>query len=459
MLIPGACKDLPDDPVLKDLSLFMKSMRLGLKPATSTEWPYMFKEGLHCGHQGRQWYHSDSIGGSFPLWADSDYLHGEPQQLFSVPPGLNVTDTQGRVISGPVESAGSNVTSYFQNMSAKLQLKELNMVYISDQGDIVKPEKCQTWCIRPEGPWAWGQRPGEAGLDEKNEHCKNRTIELQMDAPVVENVISLMDGAFFHTYHGPFDIVSSLVSVNASILRSNSTYIQIPEWSNYMTQWLDIVGIPADRIVGAQPRPNATEYPTYSEDDETERTTGVWAKHLYVPHWKLHFPNSMQLHWLQAQVWRRIGIPDISSRNRLVIIKREMRGVSNYDDVFLPIVNEYASAHNLQVSVHDDKHLPTVREQLRMFADAKVIVAPHGAGEGFTIATAPGACLIELFKPCYSPNNFARQSALLGLHYLAVALKQENMQEMKDGGACMVSNAPVDGEELRAAMQKCSKVI
>jgi len=400
------------------------------EPTNKTEWPYMFRESLHCGKQGRSWHVADSMGGASALWANTS--EGESEQLFSVPIGFNITGQwyarQQQDIIGPTESTSSHITSKFLGMtqSFRSRVKELHQVYVTWRGDIFKPETCQTWCIVPRGY--------------RKAHCQNNSMELQMDSPVVDNVVSLAGFGMAITgiYHGPIDIISSLVHVNKSILRSNSTLVHIPFQSTYTMEWLDIVGIPRSKVL---------------QPDQSN----AWAKHLYVPHWTFHFPSSMQYQWLQEQVWSAIGIPDVSSRNRLIVIKRSTRGVSNHEKGVLPLAFEYASSHGLQVHVHDDQDLPSVREQLRVFADAKIIVAPHGAGESFTIATAPGACLIEMFKPCFTPNDFARQSTFLGLHYVALALRWTNHDRTNHD--CQHSNAPVDVEELRTALQKCSNAM
>lgn len=386
---------------------------------------------------------ADSVGGSSPLWADTS--NGEPRQLFSVPPGLNLRNVLGRVISGPIQSTSSSITSKFLGMSSTSELKVMDMVYVTGEGDIIKPEKCQTWCVQPKSRF-WSKEieqsetvTNSSDLYTTDAPCPNRTIEVQMTSPVVDNVITLAGslGSWLSPYHGPFDIISSLVSVNASILQNNSTFLHIPGRSKYIMEWLDIVGIAPDRIV-------------------TSEGMGIWAKRLYVPRWTLHFPSSMQYHWLQAQVWSAIGIPDISSRNHLVVIKRSTRGISNHDTSVMRLALDYAASNKLQVYIHDDRDLPSVRDQLRAFAKAKIILAPHGAGEAFMIATAPGACLIEMFKPCFTPNNFSRQSTLLGLHYVAISLK---VSETENSRECQKTNAPVHVEELQAAMQKCSNVM
>ena len=70
--------------------------------------------------------------------------------------------------------------------------------------------------------------------------------------------------------------------------------------------------------------------------------------------------------------------------------------------------------------------MPPLLEQLRAFARARVVVAPHGAGEVHVVASARRTCVVELlshdawFNLCY-----ARLSYLLGHDYAAVSMRRE----------------------------------
>ena len=100
-----------------------------------------------------------------------------------------------------------------------------------------------------------------------------------------------------------------------------------------------------------------------------------------------------------------------------------MRGVAN-ESALLPVIEAFSRAQGLELAVHDDRDLPSLCVQLSMFRRARVVVAPHGAGESNIIAMsdAPGACLVEML-PFETPNVcFMRQALMLGMRYAAVRL-------------------------------------
>lgn len=56
-------------------------------------------------------------------------------------------------------------------------------------------------------------------------------------------------------------------------------------------------------------------------------------------------------------------------------------------------------------------------EQVALFADAEVVIGPHGAGFANAIFCPPGATLGELFGPDYHPSFFCSLAARCGLRY------------------------------------------
>ncbi|WP_123039507.1 glycosyltransferase family 61 protein [Cohnella candidum] len=63
----------------------------------------------------------------------------------------------------------------------------------------------------------------------------------------------------------------------------------------------------------------------------------------------------------------------------------------------------------------------TFKEQVRIFASAKVILASHGAGLANLVFSRPGAKVIEMFPPSYVPNYFWHLSNQMGLdHYYLI---------------------------------------
>ena len=66
------------------------------------------------------------------------------------------------------------------------------------------------------------------------------------------------------------------------------------------------------------------------------------------------------------------------------------------------LVTTFANEQRLEFVLHDDSSLPSIAEQLQRFANASIIIGPHGAGMVNIIASKRRTCLIE-FSPT-DPN-------------------------------------------------------
>ena len=68
------------------------------------------------------------------------------------------------------------------------------------------------------------------------------------------------------------------------------------------------------------------------------------------------------------------------ARRIVVLVGRQHSGRSNPNFVAVQsLVEKFASTVGLELLLHDDINMPSVEEQLVRFANAVVVVAPHGA--------------------------------------------------------------------------------
>jgi capsular polysaccharide biosynthesis protein len=49
-------------------------------------------------------------------------------------------------------------------------------------------------------------------------------------------------------------------------------------------------------------------------------------------------------------------------------------------NVIQQLVENFANEQRLEFVLHDDSSLPSIPEQLQRFANASIIIGPHGAG-------------------------------------------------------------------------------
>jgi len=287
---------------------------------------------------------------------------------------------------------------------------------------VVSPSDCSTWDLE---------------MDNPTDMPITAMPNLTTDAVEIDTAITIARTRGGAVYHAPIDIISSLVHVNQSLLWDASVYLHVHTETDYVKEWLRVVGISSERLISSDIR----------------------AKRLYVPELHTESPSRTQLTWLQNVVWDGIGFPDLAKRNLLIVSKRKNRGISNHDEL-VQLAEKYAASHGLEVFIHDDEKLPPVKEQLEIFSRAVMFLAPHGAGESFIIASLPGACVIEMFPTFYHDPSLARLYTLLGHHYTGIELLDDGSAPPAVFGFSPAfsgdsPNTPVNITELRLAMEHC----
>lgn len=92
----------------------------------------------------------------------------------------------------------------------------------------------------------------------------------------------------------------------------------------------------------------------------------------------------------------------------------------------------------------------TVDEQIRLFAEAAVVVGPHGAGFTNLLWCQPGTKVLECFYGGYTPPYFYYISQLLGLEYFRMVDDSEDPENWSFIGMDMM----VDVNVLRRQIKK-----
>ncbi|ELT88424.1 hypothetical protein CAPTEDRAFT_195712 [Capitella teleta] len=111
------------------------------------------------------------------------------------------------------------------------------------------------------------------------------------------------------------------------------------------------------------------------------------------------------------------------TRDKIILIKRSHKRFFENHDAIASMLAKEAASHNLELFVFRDNPLPNMKLTRRMFNEAILIIAPHGAGESNMVYAQPGTVLIEAvcftqkrtIQLCYHPA-----SQLLGIRYYAL---------------------------------------
>ncbi|ELT94365.1 hypothetical protein CAPTEDRAFT_192992 [Capitella teleta] len=107
-------------------------------------------------------------------------------------------------------------------------------------------------------------------------------------------------------------------------------------------------------------------------------------------------------------------------RNKIVLIKRSLKRFFRQHKSIAAMLEALASEHGLELFVFRDDPVPSIDLTRRMFNEAIMVIAPHGAGESNMLYAQPGTVILE--GMCFTSNVrvntlFKVVANLLGMRY------------------------------------------
>lgn len=194
--------------------------------------------------------------------------------------------------------------------------------------------------------------------------------------------------------------------VGLAHVHTSECYIHVSSKNKWATNWLAIIGIPSNRII-----------------DGT-----IAAKTLIVPEMgRCGAPSLTQINWLRTIIPSTIP----QHPNSIILIKRTRSRVMSTFNAIHQLVENFANEQRLEFVLHDDSSLPSIPEQLQRFANASIIIGPHGAGMVNIIASKRRTCVIE-FSPTDPNICYMRLSFLLGHNYIAIPLYKNQIVDVNE---------------------------
>jgi hypothetical protein len=186
-------------------------------------------------------------------------------------------------------------------------------------------------------------------------------------------VIQLGAGAS-GTYHFIMELLVGLAGVDEKTLSQSK--IHIPNRSGFMIEWLRLVGVNPNQVIA---------------------DSHIFAEKLLVPEMGYcGMPWYEQLEWLSNKALLSVA-ESIQPRDRpkIVLIKRSIhRTAPNFEEVH-QTVRKYAEAMNYAFELHDDRRLPSLRDQIVRFATTDIMVSTHGAGQIFINFMPRHGCVLD----------------------------------------------------------------
>jgi capsular polysaccharide biosynthesis protein len=196
-------------------------------------------------------------------------------------------------------------------------------------------------------------------------------------------------------YHFLIDVLPRLAVAAACTAIEQPDRWYVPARTTFQRGLLSLVGLTDDRII------DSTLYPHVIAD--TLVVPGPPAMTVRNPPWIVPF---LRGRLMRGPVDRIPGRGIYVTRGR----QRNNRCVANEERV--------SEALSLRGFGMIDPGRMTVEEQIRVFAEASVIVAPHGAALANLVFASPGATVVELFPAGYAvPDYWKLADGVPGLGY------------------------------------------
>ncbi len=124
--------------------------------------------------------------------------------------------------------------------------------------------------------------------------------------------------------------------------------------------------------------------------------------------------------WLREKIRTYINVSP--PKNLVIILKRNInRSLTNYARVE-KYFRQYAESRNLIPYIHDDKRLPSLKEQWIVFSRAVLVVGAHGAGFVNIVACRPPCKVVEFLMTRNANLVYLGLCEKLGLEHIRLPL-------------------------------------
>jgi hypothetical protein len=242
-------------------------------------------------------------------------------------------------------------------------------------------------------------------------HLYNETLETlnlnKNDLEKYEEIICLSGLWSSGIFHFPLEFFCGLNVFDSYDINKKNIVVHVEKKTNYIMQWLKLWDINDDQIIEGN----------------------AFGKKIYIPEFATSgTPELFHLGWLQNIVQNNIKQ---NNQNKIILIKRsKTRSITNFN-IIERFTTKLAKKHNLILKIHDDINLPGIIEQFQYFSEAKIIIAPHGAGLVNLLSCKKNTIIIEIMDKDYINLCFTRIAYLLELKYYGI-LSKNYIVDMND---------------------------
>ena len=209
------------------------------------------------------------------------------------------------------------------------------------------------------------------------------------------------------SWHFPMELLVALANVDPGIILKSKIHVKS---ASDKKGWLNLVGINMRKVVTG-------DNGTVIADNVYAPQMGVYGK-----------PSTSQMYWIREQANNKLqlnitSLNYVPNRRSIVLVQRQNKGDGRALTDFHLIRNTLdlvAQLLDYDFIIHQS--YSSFNEQFSKFANAAMIVAPHGAAGLFINFSPADLCFIELMS-AHEPLCFARLAYLRGQDYVGIPRK------------------------------------
>ncbi len=179
--------------------------------------------------------------------------------------------------------------------------------------------------------------------------------------------------------------------------------IHVMEINSFTVDLLNQLGIAKDRLVSGQIQADIIYMPQNSNCGNPF----FFSLHLL----SLHLRPSIHRRSCQFQ--------GTSNKYNIILIKRSTKRYFRKHNEILKELQKVSIDYSATITVFDDRHLPTFDETIKLFNEAAMVIAPHGAGLSNVIFSEPGTVVIEVLCS-EAKSGYGGLSKMMGHIYYGV---------------------------------------
>ncbi|MER3434320.1 MAG: hypothetical protein C4288_13055 [Leptolyngbya sp. ERB_1_1] len=283
---------------------------------------------------------------------------------------------------------------------------------------------------------SWQYFDGDVMSDEENFFLLKKTLPLHIPHKVQGGVVSLLTGGGgnYNYYHWLFDSLPRLELINRVVAGKVKIKYYVPENTHeFQKETLAMLGIEAESVISSKDFPYlsadycfASSHPNNNADQ--------------VPSWVLNF--------LQKTFLKHTSNTTFSP---FVYIERG-------DSVNARrLLNESEFYHALKPLGFQSYRLAdlSVKDQITLFANARMIVGVHGAGFANLAFAAKETVIYELFAKSYVPLMYRSISAQLQFNYQSICCEDFEKDVVPQRACFKLSSSEI--EQIKKHAEQVAK--